>query len=252
MKEFYAFLKENNLDNEYYFEDFFPEWNDYDDSITIGFLDEETQANGYFKEGYPLTAETYTLKEEAHAFGYKYGVIIADDDYVEYYIFKTKEEAFEYAKSLENTKLLSIEEYIEDFKKLLLNDYIDIVPIYEATGPHGYYTSYNIYMNDMLVIDGAYVLDEKLAEEVKMINDFLDNDLELNGYSITSIKKISGFPSWEKLYEIGLRKNDFYTTVEIDLHYYPQKMTRNVVDIIVKEIDWDSLEEEYESEMNER
>ncbi len=250
MIELEKFLMENNLSGEYYFEDFFPEWNDYDDSVTIGYLNSEDQAEGYFHERYPLTAETYTLREEVYEFGYEYGVIVSGYDYSAAYIFKTKEEAFEYAKSLENTELPSIEEYIEKFKKLINeSDNIEIKPYYEVTHPHGYWTSYNIYFDDMMIYDGAFELDEELAEEINGICEVLNCNEEFYGFKIDSIKKIKGFPSWEKLYEVRLRKNNFYTTVDIDLHYYQQKSPRSVIKVIENEINWDSVINDYEDEL---
>ena len=221
------------------------------DNVIIGFDNPEHQAKGYFKpdDTYPFTATLFDVKDAFKEFGVEQGYVVKEA-YEIYYedkelLFENLEEAQNYLKSLENTELESIEKIMNDFMRLL-NDSFDI-KAREEYNNSGEWVSFNIYYNGDLIYDGAFIdtLEDKLAEELNSLTNVQEWMLD-EGFKITSIQKVKGFPSWNKSYEVTIEKDDFSTTVEVEIRGM-QGRPRNTLNFIKDKIDIDELIDEYNS-----
>lgn len=222
----------------------------YIDSVDVGYYGAEHQSNGYFDDSYPATANLYKLSVvaselEGYYLLYEDAAGYYDGDYT---IFDNLEEARNELDSLEHTELPSIEEIIKEFDTLTENKF-EIEPRWENNNS-GNYVSFNIYYKHCLIYDGAFIsnLDDNLAKNLFETIKVFDEGLK--GYTIDSIEKLSGDPSWEKYYEVRFSRGDFEDYKDIDLHHYLQGEPRNVIDVITNEIDFEELNAEYDKSVD--
>lgn len=193
-----------------------------DQEAVVGFSNREHQAKYYFNNkhnslgtyDYPkevnlvydlfgLMEKNTSTKNELEEFvstlkkhGYESGcslVWVNDDNGDEFYFHSDKEEAeiqFDYLKGSEEP---FIENEIDKFKtsiKETLNFEIQVEVKDEFRDP--FYT-YNIYDNDVLIVDGTYDLDEATKTDVINYVEFKNYLASLNLYLDSIEKQIDGF-----------------------------------------------------------
>lgn len=262
-EEFYSILYDKGADQE----------------AVVGFSNREHQANYYFNNNYNslgtydypkevnlvydlfgLMEKNTSAKDELEEFvsalkkhGYENGcslVWVNDDNGDEFYFYSDKEEAeiqFDYLKGSEEP---FIEDEIDKFKtsiKETLNFEIQVEVKEEFRDP--FYT-YNIYDNDVLIVDGTYDLDE--AAKIDVINYIeFKNYLESQNLYLDSIEKqIDGFTRY---YVVSIGMYGKYDTVDIDIPMdgkafsrgYYQGVQRSLVDVFKDFVDIDDLMQQF-------
>lgn len=252
-----------------------------DEEAVVGFSNREHQAKYYFNEmrksldsgDYPkkvnliydlfaLIEKNASAKDELEEFvyvlkkhGYESGcslVWVDDYDGDEYYFYSEKEEAeiqFEYLKGSEEP---FIEDEIDKFKtsiKETLNFEIQVEVKEEFRDP--FYT-YNIYDNDVLIVDGTYDLDEAAKTDVINYIEF-KNYLESQNLYLDSIEKqIDGFTRY---YIVSIGMYGKYDTVDVEVPMdgkafskgYYQGVKRSLVDVFKDFVDIDDLIQQFKN-----
>lgn len=252
-----------------------------DQEATVGFSGREHQAHYYFNElrksldsgDYPkevnlvydlfaLIEKNVSAKDELEEFvsvlkerGYESGcslVWVDDYDGDEYYFYSDQEEAktqFDYLKDSEEP---FIEHEIDKFKtsiKETLNFEIQVKVKEEFRDP--FYT-YNIYDNDVLIVDGTYDLDEAAKADVINYIEF-KNYLESQNLYLDSIEKqVDGFTRY---YIVSIGMYGKYDTIDIDIPMdgkafskgYYQGVKRNLVDVFKDFVDMDDLMQQFKN-----
>lgn len=250
-----------------------------DQEAVVGFSNREHQAKYYFNNKYNhletydypkevnlvydlfgLMEKNTSAKNELEEFvftlkkhGYESGcslVWVNDDNGDEFYFHSDKEEAeiqFDYLKGSEEP---FIEDEIDTFKstvKEALNYDVQIKVKLEVS--HPFYT-YNIYDNDVLIVDGAYDLDEAAKADVINYIEF-KNYLESQNLYLDSIEKqIDGFTRY---YIVSIGMYGKYDTVDVDIPMdgeayakgYYQGVKRSLVDVFKDFIDMDDLIQQF-------
>lgn len=245
----------------------------------VGFSNREHQAKYYFNNkhnnlgtyDYPkevnlvydlfdLMEKNTSAKNELEEFvstlkkhGYESGcslVWVDDDNGDEFYFHSDKEEAeiqFDYLKGSEEP---FIEDEIEKFKtsiKETLNFEIQVEVKEEFRDP--FYT-YNIYDNDVLIVDGTYDLDEGAKVDVINYIEF-KNYLESQNLYLDSIEKqIDGFTRY---YIVSIGMCGKYDTVDVEVPMdgkafakgYYQGVKRSLVDVFKDFVDMDDLMKQF-------
>lgn len=271
-----SYLQENDMAEAFY-QVLYEEGADQE--ATVGFSDREHQAKYYFNEmrksldsgDYPkevnliydlfaLIEKNVSVKDELEEFvtvlkehGYKSGCsLIWVDDYNgdEYYFYSDKEEAktqFDYLKDSEEP---FIENEIDVFKSAIKEElnYGVQVKVKSECG-HPFYT-YNVYDNDVLIVDGTYDLDEAAKTDVINYIEF-KNYLESQNLYLDSIEKqIDGFTRY---YIISIGMYGKYGTVDIEVPMdgkafskgYYQGVKRSLVDVFKDFVDMDDLMQQF-------
>lgn len=246
-----------------------------DQEAVVGFSNREHQAKYYFNNkhnslgtyDYPkevnlvydlfgLMEKNTSTKNELEEFvstlkkhGYESGcslVWVNDDNGDEFYFHSDKEEAeiqFDYLKGSEEP---FIENEIDKFKtsiKETLNFEIQVEVKDEFRDP--FYT-YNIYDNDVLIVDGTYDLDEATKTDVINYVEFKNYFASLNLYLDSIEKQIDGFTRY---YIVSIGMYGKYGTVDIEVPMdgkafakgYYQGVKRSLVDVFKDFVDMDDL-----------
>lgn len=246
-----------------------------DQEAVVGFSNREHQAKYYFNNkhnslgtyDYPkevnlvydlfgLMEKNTSAKNELEEFvstlkkhGYESGcslVWVNDDNGDEFYFHSDKEEAeiqFDYLKGSEEP---FIENEIDKFKtsiKETLNFEIQVEVKEEFRDP--FYT-YNIYDNDVLIVDGTYDLDEAVKTDVINYIEFKNYLASLNLYLDSIEKQIDGFTRY---YIVSIGMYGKYGTVDIEVPMdgkafakgYYQGVKRSLVDVFKDFVDMDDL-----------
>lgn len=246
-----------------------------DQEAVVGFSNREHQAKYYFNNkhnslgtyDYPkevnlvydlfgLMEKNTSTKNELEEFvstlkkhGYESGcslVWVNDDNGDEFYFHSDKEEAeiqFDYLKGSEEP---FIENEIDKFKtsiKETLNFEIQVEVKDEFRDP--FYT-YNIYDNDVLIVDGTYDLDEATKTDVINYVEFKNYLASLNLYLDSIEKQIDGFTRY---YIVSIGMYGKYGTVDIEVPMdgkafakgYYQGVKRSLVDVFKDFVDMDDL-----------
>lgn len=250
-----------------------------DQEAVVGFSNREHQAKYYFNNkhnslgtyDYPkavnlvydlfgLMEKNTSAKNELEEFvstlkkhGYESGcslVWVNDDNGDEFYFHSDKEEAeiqFDYLKGSEEP---FIENEIDKFKtsiKETLNFEIQVEVKDEFRDP--FYT-YNIYDNDVLIVDGTYDLDEGAKADVINYIEF-KNYLESQNLYLDSIEKqIDGFTRY---YIVSIGMYGKYDTVDVEVPMdgkafakgYYQGVKRSLVDVFKDFVDMDDLMQQF-------
>lgn len=272
-KQIMSYLEENDDIAETFYPIIYEEGADQE--AVVGFSNREHQAKYYFNNkhnnlgtyDYPkevnlvynlfgLMEKNTSAKNELEEFvstlkkhGYESGcslVWVNDDNGDEYYFYSHKEEAeiqFDYLKGSEEP---FIEDEIEKFKtsiKETLNFEIQVEVKEEFRDP--FYT-YNIYDNDVLIVDGTYDLDEGAKVDVINYIEF-KNYLESQNLYLDSIEKqIDGFTRY---YIVSIGMYGKYDTVDVEVPMdgkafakgYYQGVKRSLVDVFKDFVDMDDL-----------
>lgn len=246
---------------------------------TVGFSGREHQANYYFNEmrksldsgDYPkevnlvydlfgLMEKNASVKDELEEFasvlkeyGYENGCsLVWVDDYNgdEYYFYSDAEEAKAQFDCLKDSEEPFIEDEIDTFKSTIkeaLNYDVQV----EVKSEVGYpFYTYNIYDNDVLIVDGTYDLDEAAKTDVINYIEF-KNYLESQNLYLDSIEKqIDGFTRY---YIVSIGMYGKYDTIDIDIpmdgeafakRYY-QGVKRSLVDVFKDFVDMDDLMQQF-------
>lgn len=252
-----------------------------DQEAVVGFSNREHQAKYYFNNKYNhletydypkevnlvydlfgLMEKNTSAKNELEEFvstlkkhGYESGcslVWVNDDNGDEFYFHSDKEEAeiqFDYLKGSEEP---FIENEIDKFKtsiKETLNFEIQVEVKEEFRDP--FYT-YNIYDNDVLIVDGTYDLDEGAKADVINYIEF-KNYLESQNLYLDSIEKqIDGFTRY---YIVSIGMYGQYDTIDIDIPMdgkafskgYYQGVKRSLIDVFKDFVDMDDLMQQFKN-----
>lgn len=246
-----------------------------DQEAVVGFSNREHQAKYYFNNkhnslgtyDYPkevnlvydlfgLMEENTSAKNELEEFvstlkkhGYESGcslVWVNDDNGDEFYFHSDKEEAeiqFDYLKGSEEP---FIENEIDKFKtsiKETLNFEIQVEVKDEFRDP--FYT-YNIYDNDVLIVDGIYDLDEGAKADVINYIEFKNYLKSQNLYLDSIEKQVDGFARY---YIVSIGMYGKYDTIDIDIPMdgkafvkgYYQGVKRSLVDVFKDFVDMDDV-----------
>lgn len=276
-KQIMCYLEENDDIAETFYPIIYEEGADQE--AVVGFSNREHQAKYYFNNkhnnlgtyDYPkevnlvydlfgLMEKNTSAKNELEEFvstlkkhGYESGcslVWVDDDNGDEFYFHSDKEEAeiqFDYLKGSEEP---FIEDEIEKFKtsiKETLNFEIQVEVKEEFRDP--FYT-YNIYDNDVLIVDGTYDLDEGAKVDVINYIEF-KNYLESQNLYLDSIEKqIDGFTRY---YIVSIGMYGKYDTVDVEIPMdgkafakgYYQGVKRSLVDVFKDFVDMDDLMKQF-------
>ena len=250
-----------------------------DQNATVGFSNREHQANYYFNNNYNslgtydypkevnlvydlfgLMEKNTSAKNELEKFvstlkkhGYESGcslVWVNDDNGDEFYYYADKEEAeiqFDYLKGSEEP---FIEDEIDKFKtsiKETLNFEIQVEVKKEFRDP--FYT-YNIYDNDVLIVDGTYDLDEAAKTDVINYIEFKNYLKSQNLYLDSIEKQVDGFARY---YIVSIGMYGKYDTIDIDIPMdgnafakgYYQGVKRSLVNVFKDFVDMDDLMQQF-------
>lgn len=253
-----------------------------DQNATVGFSNREHQAKYYFNNkhnrldtyDYPkkvnlvydlfgLMEKNTSAKNELEEFvsnlkkhGYESGcsLVWINDDAAgdEYYFYSHKEDAeaqFDYLKGSEEP---FIEDEIDKFKtsiKETLNFEIQVEVKEEFRDP--FYT-YNIYDDNVLIVDGTYNLDEGAKADVINYIEF-KNYLESQNLYLDSIEKqVDGFTRY---YIVSIGMYGKYDTIDIEVPMdgkafskgYYQGVKRSLVDVCNDFVDIDELMQQFKN-----
>lgn len=272
-KQIMSYLEENNDIAETFYPIIYEEIADQE--ALVGFSNREHQAKYYFNNkhnslgtyDYPkevnlvydlfgLMEKNTSAKNELEEFvstlkkhGYENWcslVWVNDDNGDEFYFYSDKEEAeiqFDYLKGSEEP---FIEDEIDKFKtsiKETLNFEIQVEVKEEFRDP--FYT-YNVYDDDVLIVDGTYNLDEGAKADVINYIEF-KNYLESQNLCLDSIEKqIDGFTRY---YIVSIGMYGKYGTVDVEVPMdgkafakgYYQGVKRSLVDVFKDFVDMDDL-----------
>lgn len=276
-KQIMSYLEENNDVAEEFYSILYDKG--ADQNATVGFSNREHQAKYYFNNKYS-SLDTYdypkevnlvydlfglmetntSAKNELEEFvstlkkhGYESGcslVWINDDNGDEFYFHSDKEDAeiqFDYLKDSEEP---FIEDEVDKFKtsiKETLNFEIQVEVKKEFRDP--FYT-YNIYDNDVLIVDGTYNLDEGAKADVINYIEF-KNYLESQNLYLDSIEKqVDGFTRY---YIVSIGMYSKYNTIDIDIPMdgnafakgYYQGVKRSLVNVFKDFVDMDDLMQQF-------
>lgn len=278
-KQIMSYLEENDDIAETFYPIIYEEGADQE--AVVGFSNREHQAKYYFNNkhnslgtyDYPkevnlvydlfgLMEKNTSAKDELEEFvstlkkhGYENGcslVWVNDDNGDEFYFYSDKEEAeiqFDYLKGSEEP---FIEDEIDKFKtsiKETLNFEIQVEVKEEFRDP--FYT-YNIYDNDVLIVDGTYDLDEGAKADVINYIEF-KNYLESQNLYLDSIEKqIDGFTRY---YIVSIGMYGQYDTIDIDIPIdgkafskgYYQGVKRSLIDVFKDFVDMDDLMQQFKN-----
>lgn len=242
---------------------------------TVGFSGREHQANYYFNEmrqsldsgDYPkevnliydlfaLIEKNASAKDELEEFasvlkehGYESGcslVWVDDYDGDEYYFYSDKEEAkiqFNYLKDSEEPFIENVIGVFKSAIKKALNYDIQV----EVKSEVGYpFYTYNIYDNDVLIVDGTYDLDEAAKADVINYIEFKNYLKSQNLYLDSIEKQVDGFARY---YIVSIGMYGKYDTIDIDIPMdgkafvkgYYQGVKRSLVDVFKDFVDMDDV-----------
>ena len=271
-----SYLEENDDVAETFYPIIYEEGADRE--AVVGFSNREHQAKYYFNNkhnslgtyDYPKEVnliydlfdlmEKNTPKNEIKQFvstlkkhGYENGcslVWVNDDNGHEFSFHSDKEEAeiqFDYLKGSEEP---FIEHEIDKFKtyiKETLNFEIQVEVKEEFRDP--FYT-YNIYDNDVLIVDGTYNLDEGAKTDVINYIEFKNYLESLNLYLDSIEKQVDGFTRY---YDVSIGMYGKYDTIDIDIPMdgkavakgYYQGVKRSLVDVFKDFVDMDDLMQQF-------
>ena len=278
-KQIMGYLKENDDIAEEFYSILYDKG--ADQNATVGFSNREHQANYYFNNNYNslgtydypkevnlvydlfgLMEKNTSAKDELEEFvsalkkhGYENGcslVWVNDDNGDAFYFYSDKEEAeiqFDYLKGSEEP---FIEDEIDKFKtsiKETLNFEIQVEVKEEFRDP--FYT-YNIYDNDVLIVDGTYDLDEAAKTDVINYIEFKSYLASLNLYLDSIEKQIDGFTRY---YIVSIGMYGKYDTIDIDIPMdgnafvkgYYQGVKRSLVDVFKDFVDMDDLMQQFKN-----
>lgn len=276
-KQIMSYLEENYDIAETFYPIIYEEGADQE--ATVGFSGREHQAKYYFNEmrksldsgDYPkavnLIYDLFALIEKSVAakdeleelvtalkeHGYENGCsLVWVDDYNgdEYYFYSDAEEAKAQFDCLKGSEEPFIEDEIDKFKtsiKETLNFEIQVEVKEEFRDP--FYT-YNIYDNDVLIVDGTYDLDEGAKADVINYIEF-KNYLESQNLYLDSIEKqIDGFTRY---YIVSIGMCGKYDTVDVEVPMdgkafakgYYQGVKRSLVDVFKDFVDMDDLMKQF-------
>ena len=272
-KQIMGYLEEHSDIAESFYSIIYEEGTDQE--ATVGFSGREHQANYYFNEmrksldsgDYPKAVnliydlfafidKSVAAKDELEEFvtalkehGYENGCsLVWVDDYNgdEYYFYSDPEEAKAQFDCLKDSEEPFIEDEIDTFKSTIkeaLNYDIQV----EVKSEVGYpFYTYNIYDNDILIVDGAYDLDETTKMDVVNYIEF-KNYLESQNLYLDSIEKqIDGFTRY---YIVSIGMYGKYDTIDINIPMdgkafakgYYQGVKRSLVDVFKDFVDMDDL-----------
>lgn len=272
-KQIMSYLEENDDIAETFYPIIYEEGADQE--VVVGFSNREHQAKYYFNEirqsldsgDYPkevnliydlfaLIEKSVAAKDELEEFvtalkehGYENGCsLVWVDDYNgdEYYFYSDAEEAkiqFNYLKDSEEPFIENVIGVFKSAIKKALNYDIQV----EVKSEVGYpFYTYNIYDNDVLIVDGTYDLDEAAKTDVINYIEF-KNYLESQNLYLDSIEKqIDGFTRY---YIVSIGMYGKYDTIDIDIPMdgnafvkgYYQGVKRSLVDVFKDFVDMDDL-----------
>ena len=276
-KQIMSYLEENNDIAETFYPIIYEEIADQE--ALVGFSNREHQAKYYFNNkhndlgtyDYPkevnlvydlfgLMEKNTSAKNELEEFvstlkehGYESGcslVWVNDDNGDEFYFHSGKEDAeaqFDYLKGSEEP---FIEDEIDKFKtsiKETLNFEIQVEVKEEFRNP--FYT-YNIYDNDILIVDGTYDLDEAAKTDVINYIEFKNYLESQNLYLVSIEKQVDGFTRY---YIVSIGMYGKYDTIDIDIPMdgnafakgYYQGVKRSLVNVFKDFVDMDDLMQQF-------
>lgn len=219
---------------------------DFISEVYKGFDHQEDVKNAYFSEGvYEPVATVVEYKYKEHTVYILIDTVGVCDVETYFTIYKDKVQALKDMRELEGTGYPSIEKQIASFNKKI-GDYDIVVKVKEEyLMPHGYFYSFNLYLDGELLVDTLFKLD---AEEVlKQIEgmESIKKYLEENNLSLDSIKKTRS--NFERYYEIEIGMKGSCYTVEREIHIpcYFQGQQKNIADFLRTELDIDDILEEF-------
>lgn len=272
-KQIMGYLEENDDIDETFYSIIYEEGADQE--ATVGFSGREHQAKYYFNEmrksldsgDYPksvnliydlfaLIEKGVAAKDELEEFvtalkdhGYENGCsLVWVDNYNgdEYYFYSDPEEAKARFDCMKDSEEPFIEDEIDTFKSTIKEalNYDVQVEVKSEVG-HPFYT-YNIYDNDVLIVDGAYDLDETTKMDVFNYIEFKNYLASQNLYLDSIEKQIDGFTRY---YIVSIGMYGKYDTIDINIPMdgkafakgYYQGVKRSLVDVFKDFVDMDDL-----------
>lgn len=250
-----------------------------DEEATVGFSDREQQANYYFHEKMNALdsgdhPETVTFIHDLYSFllkhnsyeniedfcnqlkenGYDTCSLVYTDNYNgnEYYFYSDAEEAEADFEQLKDSKEPYICNVVSEFEKEIKNTYdYSIWVCVKKEYSHPFY-SFNIYDDDVLIVDGVYDLGEEQNEEVKNYLDLCKYLRNKNLYIESIDKNVDGFTRYYTI-TVGMCGTNKHVEVEVPmdgkaaLKGYHQGVERSLVNVFKDFVDIDDLLNQFEN-----
>lgn len=164
--------------------------------------------------------------------------------------FDNWDEAYDVFITLENSEKPYVEDYLYEFEKM-----VDERVAYSFVDAryNGVHNDFQVYMDEMLIIDNARKLEEDEADEFASFVNFKNEIEEEYGIYITDCQKYKHDVGFTRGYTITFEKDGASVEKDIELTGYnsllfAQGNKRNIKNIIEKTIDIEDLLEELEGE----
>lgn len=216
--------------------------------VTIGFDDVEERYKAYKDREYIVRAAEHVKMESI----YDGPAVLIQSMYdrCELRFFDSEESVMQELDRLESSGLLPIDSEITEFEKKLEELNVDTYGINIKVLPEhnngGHFHSYQVENYGTLLLDNCFVLDEERAMECSTMINSLGKEVE--GFHIEGIEKERDSIGFNRYYNVTFKKEDFEATQEVAINplMFPQGQTRNTLDVIIENVDFDSLREEYQ------
>lgn len=214
------------------------------------------KVNSYIEEDYEKSIDMNEVKKHIQKKynGSNYFILVHEwdcDGQMEF--FDDLEEAEAEIKELENSEKPYVEDYIENFEKMVdervKHSFVDAR--YNRANK-----DFQVYMDDMLIIDNAQRLDENEVDEFVSFVNFKNEIEDEYGIYITECQKYKHDIGFTRGYTIRFEKDGASVERDIELTGYnsllfAQGNKRNAQSIIEQTIDIDDILEELEEEIEE-
>lgn len=216
-------------------------------NVTIGFDNAEERYNGYKDKEY-LVRNAEQVKIQGI---YDGPAIITEsmNNGYEIEFYDNEETVMKELDRLEKSGIPSIDEEIKEFEDKLQEIGVDTYGINITVLPErnngGHFHSFQVENHGMLLLDNCFVLDDERAMECSTMINSLGKEIE--GFHIEGIEKERDSIGFNRYYNVTFTKEDFETTQELEINplVFAQGQTRNTLDVIMENVDFDSLREEY-------
>lgn len=209
-------------------------------AVEMGYRTLEEVADGYFNNVYSIYAHVNEFKNS-------YILFLDNQPCKESKVYNNKEEALEELKKLENSLYKSIDKQIEEFKAGLQEDKNRVeIEVKKEYNNSGNYYSFNIYLDENLLVDGVFNLDpEEVKKDIESIDNFKEEIYNEYNIFVTDVKKTKS--NFERYYDFEFTKGENIFTTTVHIPGSLQGKTRNTIDFI-KDIDIEEILENLDIE----